>query len=227
MERDVDQRQLTSDQVHETEQAPTVVHLTNLFLQSFRHSQGYARTQAQILQYVHCLHPDWRISDHLRAQIRRKSLPAIAALVSQMDEADQSRPRLHKAFAYEIIELETDIQLKRLQKELNKSIKHPKRKLKRLVPLIAQGIIDRDCDYFVRGRPKGGNMTSRNPHADPQLSHYCYYGLEANSTGLPELDQMYRDIVAVVKAGKVSISRRFDFSLNEMVATYYKRHSQG
>lgn len=93
-------------------------------------------------------------------------------------------------------------------------------------------ILNVDIDFVSFGRPERSGFHNKNdPHYNPYLSFFCYYGLEAHPTGIAEFDVMYKDILLTLNR-LAHTGDRNDFLIYEtlcnvriIIDKYYKTTS--
>lgn len=179
---------LTHPEIPQTEL--TLPHAMGLVLKSFRFSQGNYNLQLSMFDYLHMLRPEWRMSPELGEAVAEKLEKPIEKLLSSSSHMQLGGMVVDNlAHATEL-----------LQKSLNGMRNLTERQLTQLPISITQEVLSADMKYLNAGRPRGhlipdsNSSTNLNPSSDPFLSHACYYGLEENSTGLQEYDQLFQSV---------------------------------
>lgn len=114
----------------------------------------------------------------------------------------------------------TDImhELDEMQEKFNDKEKSDPDKKRELIKKLADEITDRDLEFLRKGRER--NPDSKKPLMDPWLSFVIHFGLNGNSTGVPELDEMYKDIRAFITRPDAEVSQK----LTETLKIYIRKH---
>lgn len=167
---------------------------------SFYFSQGNPGTQTDIFSYIHFKHPEWRINPQDIQYLAQGPLRAVAKMaekemhtVGSNDMADgegKYQAALSEAYKMQYIlnDQSAMLQHERLPKTEDEAL------LEFLVNIISK---EYDIFYEDKGRPRSGALTENeqySPMKDKYLSHFCYYGLAENSTGIPVYDEFFKDI---------------------------------
>lgn len=180
----------------------TPEYAARLFFLSFRFSQGNTELQEMILDYIHFLHPQWRIDDQVRKEIEAKVAPAIKRYLLQEPRkfhieavSENGKDNIEEA-----IEEQVRYFLEIFQKSLGEDQWLNKEELLREV---ASEILSRDLHFLEQGR-KRDNTNRITPATDKFLSHLCYYGFLGHSSGAEEYDQMFKDISSYFSEIKTS-----------------------
>lgn len=89
-----------------------------------------------------------------------------------------------------------------------------------ILAAVAEGIIGRDMLFLVEseGRPRTGTEERKSDLADPFLSHICEYGIKGKTTGLPEYDQLFAEIMGYLK------KQVEPDLLKQVIQAYNKKH---
>ena len=99
--------------------------------------------------------------------------------------------------------------------------------LERLVPILTKTIVGRDF-YFLA--TKGGRFRkpdiSGNPALDRWISHTIEYALRGRRSGLPEFDQMFRDVRNYITRNEIDNVGTYDDKrkLPEVISIYNEHH---
>lgn len=209
----------------------------NLLFFSFRFSQGYPYLHGEIFQYLHITHPGWRIANTLKKEVFTTVMGRIHNFVSHSqpeEDAHQSQTRIlhpHTNTNNITRAIELGKQLHKMQNVLNSD--HFRQK-EDLVPSLTIDMIERDYLFLAqnKGRPRSDPDASK-PSQDPWLSQVCYYGLEGNTTGIPEYDQMFSDIKTHIQTRGLPKQRDLpdDMSVTDkfarVVSIYKAYHQEG
>lgn len=191
----MDDKEIKPD-LSEAEPKPlTAEYAARLFFWSFRISQGNQELQEEIFVYLHHLRPHWRIDDPIKEEFKRIA----EAQVTKFLNTTKGEATLHMVFDNPVSETLNDglFMWHLMIGILNEEDEPANVKLSD----ITDGILDKDLQYLIeRGRPRSTSeetpaIPSSLPSRDPFLSHFYYYGLEQHRTGLPEYDQLFRDVV--------------------------------
>jgi hypothetical protein len=151
---------------------------SDIVVATFRHSQGAANFQKDIFDYIHLIRPHWRIPQEDIASITGQMLPEIVGHVKSANHMPTEQPILL---------------------ELNRVVGEFKASLNRSTPpLEKQVIVERLVEYTLlrdhyflsstKARPRGTGYTT-----DQFASFFRDFVLGSQSTGFPELDEMYKD----------------------------------
>jgi hypothetical protein len=168
--------------------------LTRLFIASYEHSQGNQPLQSLIFGYFHTLHPDYRIDDATKDTVSLRCRQIVDHLILTSD--DQPRSRFpHKAVDDDGILVNVDKEFNIFCTILNG---RPATNTRRMVKLITAYMIQRDHIYLSMddGRVARSNRGDEPYHRlrDPFFSYICHYALLGRSTGIWEMDHLYRAV---------------------------------
>ena len=161
----------------------------------YKFSQGSPVLGDDIFDYLHLLHPEWRITDELTAELYVETAPKI---LSATRRQDGERNRLHSG----------DTPLEDFPERLAAMRKifagSPAAHRESILPLsLAHNITSGDYYYLVtqNGRPNRASHDagSHNPDADPMLSHLCHYGFLGNDTGSEDFNKMFHDVASYAR----------------------------
>lgn len=175
---------------------------SKLLFASFRFSQGSAPLQRHIFGYLHAIRPHWALTSHDFQEVDRLASNVIRKFVLPSERQSQYTPKLQlHSLRGTIPKVITEV----IDRELNNMkivFNRWPAKVINLVPPISRGIIDADFNNLSlpTGRerivPAGMHHTT---YSDPFLSHYYYFGIEGNTTGFAEYDQMFQEVTEFVK----------------------------
>ncbi len=183
----------------EVQQTPDKDNLKRLFVQSFRHSQGDYGLQSYIFSYLHLLHPTWVIDEPLKKQLFLTASENMAKMFGydgQKSESNSPMPHANQTKGMDKINQEISHQIEKMQKKFNDN----EASAQYVVIGLMIALAEQDLKYLLKGRP---NRSQTNSHKDnitfdPYFSYLCHYGFEGHSTGIPEFDKMYTDIVKAI-----------------------------
>jgi len=193
----------------EEDEPLTAEKASKLLFLSYRFSQGLPSLQKNIFRYIKVCHPEWRIDDALKEQIYERSEKIF------IDYMKIAKGKGHASVAAGGADIDEEVIKKDLSRELNEmshifskgaedvdeTLKH------RVREDIAIGLITRDYEFLSRekGRPRSSDeQQGKGVHADPFLSHLCYYGIEGHKTGSEEYDQMFSDVIGYIRTVKAT-----------------------
>jgi len=160
-----------------------------LYLKSFKHSQGDPYLQDHILYYYAELHPGWRITDDQVKEIYSKAKgPALS--INNVNDPKKLRPHITKNEGD--VEYELTTHLRSFQQALSDRPHHLSTEER--MKYITREFLERELLYMDRGRPN-----RKGTSADPYFSYYQHYIVEKNPTGHVELDKMYQEIGKYLK----------------------------
>lgn len=195
-----------------------------VFFNSFRHSQGVPTMQRNIFNYVHIIRPKWEITLEDKPKILEVSQNMILSFLYgthgrkegvslHVSSKGTHKDRVNIEIAHELAEMEEQFNYYNEKSD-------PEKK-RELIKKIADVIIDKDLEFLSKeqGRNKIPH-NSRKPFMDSWLSYIVHFGLNGNSTGVPELDEMYKDIRAFITRPGVEKSQE----LTEVLKIYRKKH---
>lgn len=215
----------------------TPEYASNLFFFSYEHAQGRPYTIQLIFSALHVFRPDWKMDDALKASVSEIVTPKIERYLSHSQNIigennedtlvnDSSRVIYHGTFKKK--DMATDINhgiyqnggLDGMQRALNSEnvpdINH-------LVEDMTACMIEDDAEYLSlpNGRPRK-NLDPRTPKGDPWFSYLCHYGLNSNSTGFPELDQIYQMMKQGIMSSEFfrNADRKIDAAFTFVVEAY-------
>lgn len=194
----------------EKERVLDLNYLRKILFLSYKFSQGNPGLQYEIFQYIHVLHPDWKMDNELKSkaleEIRRLAKQYIPYSQSESEEVNPSGKLQHasKGSTDTITEkqIDDDVQsrIEEIQQALNERTPYKDEK-DEIVRKITDITMRMDHRYLSRpeGRTRGEIPKDRQtPQTDPFISFLCYYGLQGNLTGLEEFDAMFKDVSGVV-----------------------------
>jgi hypothetical protein len=209
----------------EQEQAEAKPNWTKIFLKTFEYSQGGGEeNQKPLYEYLHELRPGWKISDVERAQIvEGANAYANARFVKPGTTAESVKedPKgpTHKSLTQTDVHYGVKQEIDRMIQVINSDdLSHHAPDVvemfrKQTAQRIAINILNRDFHYLFTKRHEGGRPRSGNPRQerfDPWLSHLRFYAGEGHGTGVPEFDQMFREVGDVVRRRLQSGQWQFD-----------------
>ncbi len=153
-----------------------------LFLASFDHSQGADAAQTLIARYLHITYPALSLSAEGVAELvasSHKAAQQVIATPQRHKPLNDARPQLEmeaKNF-WSVFHLDEQASREQIIRQLT-------------VALICRDWLYKD------GRPRAeqGVPAPYDPRKDSYLSFLCYYALQGHTTGIPEYNQMYKDI---------------------------------
>ncbi len=183
-----------------------------ILFQSYKHSQGLSGLQRDIFRYIHTIHPTWYMDNEQRKKVEELSEDRIIKYRSSS---------LHsEADANDIKSVLVD-----MQSALNYG-EDEGRGRGSLVKEVTRCIVERDYASLKlrNGRPRQ-LPNQNNPATDPWLSFLVYYGLNGNTTHLPELDRMYSDVEKFVTGeGLESLDKKTQAQFAVVMEIYKQKH---
>lgn len=215
-----------SKESEQQEEPLTVEYASKLLFLSYRFSQGKTELQKKIFQYIHLLHPDWRINNDTYRKTREKVEPVIKKFI------------LEKRGQYYIRSTESEIEAS-IESELQEMrfsfAGETVEDRKKIVETLALTILDRDRRYLIilplidpklSGRPRENNQEKVTSAIDPYLSQLCYYGFLDHKTGTEEYDLMFQEISDYFQKSFQANLLSHDTRLNflEVVANHNQHH---
>jgi len=189
---------------------------------SFRHSQGIPIMQRDIFSYVHIVTPELKITPEDKPKVLELSRKMITSFLYGKGHDRKEGVTLHANYPPKnIVNDRIAEELDEMQERFNDKEKPTPEKKRELIQKIADTIIDRDLGFLERedGRNKIPH-NSRKPFMDSWLSYIVHFGLNRNSTGVPELDEVYADIRAFITQPGAARSQK----LTETLKIYRKKH---
>lgn len=190
-----------------------------VFFNSFRHSQGQTTIQKDIFSYLHIIRPEWKITQEDKAKTLEISQNMIFSFLYGKGHERKDGVTLHDSYptkdraGIDIID-----QLGEMEEKFNDEEKSDQEKKRELIQKLAEDIADTDLYFMEKGRKRSPDRKS--PPMDPWLSHIVHFALNKNFTGVPELDEMYKDIRAFITRPGAEINQK----LTEILKIYRKKH---
>lgn len=192
-----------------------------VFFNSFRHSQGVLTMQRDIFSYVHIIRPKWKITLEDKPKILEISQNMIHSFLYGTHGRKEG-VSLHGSYPQkDRANTEMVHQLADMEEKFNDKEKSDPEKKRELIKKIADVITEKDLEFLSQeqGRNKIPH-NSRRPLMDSWLSYIVHFALNKNSTGVPELDEMYKDIRAFITRPSAEINQ----NLTEILKIYRKKH---
>lgn len=196
----------------------TVDQAARLIYFSFYFSQGKPRLQHGILRWLHLSYPEYNCDNIDQEQLVDVVLKSIKKTVPEKGTGPSNSNATH-------IGVETDISLE-LLRYTNLFFDYLRGEgalnilgLSELRSTIATQMINQDYHWLISksGRPRHKQGERKGPMHDPFLSHICYYALQGKSTGVPEYDQLMKEVATVI---------RQEFSQNNMLLAVIDRYNR-
>lgn len=232
-------------------------YLLKLFVQSFHHSQGSYPLQHQLFIYIHSLHPSLKLSNSAKHELKAAATKTILHMFgeneanppdhsvktliqrlfqrifkkerSSFKKQSDSAPRFphgsidqqvtRKDFKSLWIKTQIEMNVRKLQRICNDST------LQVDWSAVLENLMEKDRYYVVaQSRP------NRPEGYDAHRSFFCYYGLDEHTTGVPEFNQFYSDLIAQLMTSlkKDDVSKDFREKdlriLLSVLRTYYSNH---
>lgn len=188
---------------------------------SFRHSQGMPVLQRDIFSYIHIIRPTWKITREDKPKILEISQKMILSFLFGTHGRKEG-VTLHNSYPYkDRANTEIVYALADMEDQFSYEAKSDPEKKRELVKKIADATTGKDLEFLSKenARNKIPN-NSRRPFMDSWLSFIVHFGLNKNSTGVPELDEMYKDIREFITRPGAEISQE----LTEVLQFYRKKH---
>lgn len=213
----------------------------DLLISSFRFSQGLPALQREIFRYLHDIYPNSGIDDSTKNSITTEAMPTIRRFLKHTPEKAANinpAPIILHSYLFPDTPTNTtsidDVDTK-IEKEAKNRIDDMQEifntdpgKNPFSIHSIIRDIVARDFKFLYEknGRPRN-NPDQTYPMHDPWLSHLCHYGLNGNATGLPEFDQMFKDVNDCLKNyGTSMLSWQTDSQLDHVMRIYNENHPQ-
>lgn len=193
-----------------------------LLFHSFRHSQGVEEIQRDIFSYIHIIRPEWRITPEDKPGIFAGSKEMIHAFLYGSGHGRKQGMALHDSYPIQDIEtvnIAIADALDHMEDRFDDKKSKPKKK-RELIQIMSDSIINTDLHWLLEEDGRERSPVSEKPKMDPWLSFIVHFGLNGNSTGVPELDEMYRDIRAFIVGSNVQINQE----LTEILKIYKRKH---
>ncbi len=198
----------------------SIQYATKLLFSSFRFSQGYPDLQDLFFQYIHQLHPEWKIDETFAAELFESSKKVLINFLNPGEQDSSTTltkkislhnpdPDTEMPFSVETIENDTQMEIKNMMAYFNGETPDTEedtdKQLEPNVPSqvlskIAVYLIERDEQFAtgyserIRKNMETDGTERYSPYKDPHLSYLCYFGLEGHSTGIAEYDHMFRSL---------------------------------
>jgi hypothetical protein len=196
-----------------------------VFFNSFRHSQGIPIIQRDIFSYVHIIRPKWKISPEDKPKILEISQNMILSFLYGEEDKRKEGVILHDSYPPKNIAIVEIInRLGDMEDKFNDKEKPTPEKKRELIQKISESITSQDLDFLNRENGRERNPDSKKPLMDPWLSFIVHFGLNKNSTEVPEFDEMYRDIRAFITRPGAEINQFWLNSFTETLNIYRKKH---
>lgn len=195
---------------------PPEDHLRKLLFWSFFFSQGEPELQWDIFSYIHCLHPEWKITNTMREHIERLLCSQVGRFLTRSNGSVHARIMN----ADSKIQPEVSMRARQLQDVLN-GLRIQKA---RVLIDLCRNLIGRDHEYLVEtdGRPLR-EAVDQNIYRDRYLSHLCHFGFHGRTTHVPEYDQMFADVMKELREqAEMGLHRRS--KLRKIVERYNHHH---
>lgn len=162
-----------------------------LFIQSFRFSQGDESLQVLLFQYLHIEHPLWKIRPRLRREVFEASKPAIERFVHNRSTHRYAEEGFAAEKSISDLDILEPLNLMRiifsesyyknlLDEETLRTVFNDHYYMTDLLnplPVIAKLIKEKDEIFRQRGR---------------SIGHFNHYSVEGHSTGTEDFDQMFK-----------------------------------
>lgn len=165
--------------IKEIQNQLTPEHASNIFVASFRHSQGLPDIQKNIFSYLHSIRPDWKITPEDKPEILNTSKEKVQAFLFGKENKARENTTHSKYPTKEVAKRDIEDQFEEMEEQLNNQEEADQDKKEKLIQKIANGIIDRDSYFLDKGR---------------KISYIVHYGLNEHSTGIPEINEMYKEV---------------------------------
>lgn len=181
---------------HAHENSPVArQHLLKLFIASFEHSQGFQRVQTDIFRYLHHQTPSLHLSNTDRDWLTQQSIAIICHLIVPDVGWEAATPFSH-VFTQEPAVIKTVVPAAEVYQRILNAPSPPE--LAVLLPRLTKRLIDRDYRFLVAtGGRKARKSQMDNPTShlyDPCFSYICTYALQQRTTGVREIDALYREV---------------------------------
>ncbi len=188
-------------------------HAARLIFFSYMVAQGSTDTefafQQSIFSYLHEQHPDWKISDEDKSTVfeeTKKLVDSFHGAVAPNADGSNSKtqhPQIDSKYdKYGDLQKNVD----NMQATFNgeAQVKEPLRQI------LLYTILQDHTILVEKGGRKRSNPDPNDPRRDPWLSFLVHYGLQGNSIGVPEYNQMFRDVRSYIEA-RGSIGKTFHY----------------
>lgn len=198
----------------------TPEYASRVFFNSFRHSQGIPNIQKSIFRYLHIIRPTWKITLEDKPKILEISQNMILSFLYGTDGRKEG-VTLHDGYPNkDRVNTEIVHELAEMEEQFNYEAKSDPEKKSGLIQELADDITNQDLYFLNRENGRERNPPSKKPSMDPWLSFIIHFGLNKNSTGVQELDEMYKDIREFITRPGAEINQK----LTETLKIYRKKH---
>lgn len=170
--------------------------VVKLLFSSFRFSQGDINVQEKIFQWLHAQYPSYKVSESNIDEIKKDLLKKTKSYVLS-PKGHHTQVRKTKTETGDDIPIDHGFIRKQVDNEASKFYNmlnsQENISIEQAVQEVARGIIEGDIMY-LRSEEGGGRPNKLNP----QMSQIVTYGLSAESTGVPEYNEMFKQVTDFV-----------------------------
>ncbi len=201
-----------------------------VFFHSFRHSQGMPALQEGIFHYLKYANPHWTMSPEQKVEMQ-----TIAKRKIENHLFGKNGQPKQKYIHTQLTPTKSNEEILEMSKKMQQAFNNGKGySHNQLIMSIIEMMTERDAKFlFGGGIPNAGNQVERerfihestNPLLDKNLSFLCYYGLAGNTTGIVEIDEMYKDLTSYLRTqGTSGLSRETDAQFDAVTRFYNNTH---
>lgn len=164
-----------------------------ILMATFQFSQGDEILQRTIFQYLKALHPDWELKEADESKLFDESVELARSRFNDPRHHYHVETKEHwSGLPSEVVTFKEGLRYARVY--LNGTVKERSE----LIPDIFRHIALKDWWFTVHKLGRGyipDGTSHYNPYKDPWRSDLCYFGFLGHTTGLPEFDQMFAEVV--------------------------------
>jgi len=174
----------------------------NILFSSFYFSQGSKYLQHDIFRYLHRLRPNWHMDYAFPWQLIQDEKFQEKAYGVVLSNGEKHPTHFRTGQPINIDDAQSNLleEAHALVRHLNGEIEDMESD-DNLLATLTWEVIGQDQEHLIEkgGRPRGAKNAisqtdSLSPYEDPYLSHFCYYILARNKTGIDEFDSIFADI---------------------------------
>lgn len=202
---------------------------SDIFFASFEHSQGSSEIQQELFMALKIFNPDWKIDNAIKARIRENAMPSIQHVIARSQPLITRSKTQEKTIMHAAVgkgkDASVKTETKKILDDMQKVFESAQESKDINTEELAIHMLERDKKYLVRpaGRPRR-NIDPATPRGDPFLSYVCYYGLNRNTTGILELDKIYKLINDFLRKPRCFQDNRNRLLLYSVLQAYNVKH---
>lgn len=224
-----------AEQLHQVEESDretlTLPVAKRALINSFYISQGDPGTQRSIFLALHEIRPHWKVDDVLKQQLIDAGISTASIILFPGGEKTFHRsisrePLDPSSSHFSLIAEEIKKRTNQMQEIFNS--KKEEEEDNQDLHFILNGIIKKDHVNLCErgGRQRSKNEGQYDPRMDPFLSHLCYYGIEANSTGMVEFDLIFKYITQIYETRLYQKNSQMKSLMDEAIFLYVIKHPE-